>query len=196
MSITNPDRDIADAQALYESLEERVRSGDESVTSEELDQARGLSRFAQLRKEAAQRKAAQARRDEAAQDVREAAEAAREYLDGLDGLDGLGGIDEQKAALGAALSAWADESRETLQELREHGSRLSAVNAAAAELGVADSWDAHGVRGGDDGHFVIRDVRRFSYDEHRQLDLTQVLRELCEAAWLQLVGEVRWMSRR
>lgn len=189
MSITNPDQDIADAQALYESLEERVRAGDESVTSEELDQARGLSRFARLRKEAAQRKAAQARRDAAAGDVREAAEAAREYL------DGVGGIDEQKAALADALKAWADEARETLDGLRRHADRLLAANYAAEQLGVPDSWEAHDIRGGADGMFTIRNVRRFHDEEHRQFEPTHVLRELCEAAGLQLVGEVRWASR-
>jgi hypothetical protein len=59
---------IADAQAeeveaaaLIESLEDRVRDGDDSVRPEELEKARGLWRFAQLRRTAAAKKAEQAR---------------------------------------------------------------------------------------------------------------------------------------
>ncbi|MEU8891145.1 hypothetical protein [Streptomyces sp. NPDC048442] len=62
-------------------LEERVRSGDEAVTAEEIDKAHGLHRFAQLRKEAADRKAEQARADAAARTRAEAIAGAEQLLD-------------------------------------------------------------------------------------------------------------------
>jgi hypothetical protein len=46
-----------EAARLLADLEERVKSGDETVTPEEVEHARGLSRFATLRQEAARRRA-------------------------------------------------------------------------------------------------------------------------------------------
>ena len=64
---TDPDRIIADAEQeareaenLVNTLEEKVRSGDDSVSFEEVEKARGLLSFVRLRKEAAKRKAAAA----------------------------------------------------------------------------------------------------------------------------------------
>ncbi|MCZ9884049.1 hypothetical protein [Arthrobacter sp. B2a2-09] len=64
---TDPERIIADAEQeakeaenLVHTLEEKVRSGDDSVTFEEVEKARGLLSFVRLRKEAAKRKAAAA----------------------------------------------------------------------------------------------------------------------------------------
>jgi hypothetical protein len=65
---TDPDQIIADAEQeateaenLVVTLEEAVRSGDDSVTFEQVEKARGLLSFVRLRKEAASRKAAAAK---------------------------------------------------------------------------------------------------------------------------------------
>lgn len=62
-----------------EQLEERVRSGDETVTPEEVEQARVMGRFAELRKVAADRRA-QAAAEAAAEERRTAALAEAERL--------------------------------------------------------------------------------------------------------------------
>ena len=56
-------READEAARLAAALEERVRDGDDSVTAGEVDEAHKLSRFARLRREAAERKAAAARAD-------------------------------------------------------------------------------------------------------------------------------------
>ncbi|MFC8715805.1 hypothetical protein [Kitasatospora sp. NPDC057198] len=72
MSTETPDQitavaeqEVAEAEQLLAALEDRVRGGDESVTAEQVEGARGLRRFAQLRREAAQWKAEAARKAEA-----------------------------------------------------------------------------------------------------------------------------------
>lgn len=70
------DQEVVDAQQLVDDLEERVRNGDESIEPAEVISAQerlsGLRRFAQLRVEAAERRAAKAaeeRRQSTAQQV-------------------------------------------------------------------------------------------------------------------------------
>ncbi|MER6361554.1 hypothetical protein [Kitasatospora sp. NPDC001527] len=55
------DQEVTEAEQLLAALEDRVRDGDDTVTAEQVEEARGLRRFAQLRREAAQRKAEKAR---------------------------------------------------------------------------------------------------------------------------------------
>ncbi len=55
--VAQAEREAVQAAELVDNLEERVRRGDEDVTAEEIEQRRGLSRFAQLRAEATRRKA-------------------------------------------------------------------------------------------------------------------------------------------
>lgn len=52
------DEEIESARRLEATLEDAVRNGDESVEPEQIEKARGLKRFAELRREAAQKKAA------------------------------------------------------------------------------------------------------------------------------------------
>lgn len=66
---------MTDADTALAELEERVRSGDESVTPEDVEQARGFARFAVLRREAQERRAAQARQEQADADARQARDA-------------------------------------------------------------------------------------------------------------------------
>ncbi len=69
-----------EAAATVATLEERVRDGDITITPAELEDARGLSRFARLRKEAAERKAEKARQAAAEQRRTEVVTAARAAL--------------------------------------------------------------------------------------------------------------------
>ncbi|MFD9374674.1 hypothetical protein ACFWBH_03885 [Streptomyces sp. NPDC059999] len=72
------DAETAQAARDLEAIEERVINGDESVTPEQVEQVRGLARFARLRREAAARKA-EAQREREAEERRVAtlAEAQR-----------------------------------------------------------------------------------------------------------------------
>ncbi|HAP90718.1 MAG TPA: hypothetical protein DCR15_13705 [Arthrobacter bacterium] len=58
--IADAEQEAREAENLVNTLEEKVRSGDESVSFEEVEKARGLLSFVRLRKEAAKRKAAAA----------------------------------------------------------------------------------------------------------------------------------------
>lgn len=51
-------REVAEAEALEATLEQRVIEGDETVGPEQVEAARGMRKFALLRKQAAERKAA------------------------------------------------------------------------------------------------------------------------------------------
>jgi hypothetical protein len=55
------EREAREAVALVDALEQRVVNGDETVTHDEIEQARSLGRFAKLRAQATARKAEQTR---------------------------------------------------------------------------------------------------------------------------------------
>ncbi|MBO1269605.1 hypothetical protein [Arthrobacter cavernae] len=59
--IADAEQEAAEAEKLVDTLEEAVKSGDDSVTFEQVEKARGLLSFVRLRKEAATRKAAAAK---------------------------------------------------------------------------------------------------------------------------------------
>ncbi|ETA66369.1 hypothetical protein [Haloechinothrix halophila] len=59
--VTEADEAARTAAAEVELLEEQIRAGDESITPEQLDRARGFARFQALRRETARRKAEKAR---------------------------------------------------------------------------------------------------------------------------------------
>lgn len=58
--IAEAEQEEREAAELVATLEEKVRDGDEAVTFEEVEKARGLLSFVRLRQEAARRKAAKA----------------------------------------------------------------------------------------------------------------------------------------
>lgn len=58
--IADAEQEAREAAELVATLEEKVRDGDEAVTFEEVEKARGLLSFVRLRQEAARRKAAKA----------------------------------------------------------------------------------------------------------------------------------------
>ncbi len=67
--IAAADDEITASEVLAVELENRVREGDESVTFDQVERARGLKRFAQLRREAAEKKAARLAGENAAAEL-------------------------------------------------------------------------------------------------------------------------------
>ena len=56
--VADAEREVQEAESLAQTLEERVLDGDETVSYEQIEKARGLKRFAELRKIPAEKKAA------------------------------------------------------------------------------------------------------------------------------------------
>ncbi|MGA5371416.1 hypothetical protein ACPCSD_10095 [Streptomyces griseoincarnatus] len=114
-----------------EQLEERVRSGDDTVTPEEIEQARVMGRFATLRQEAADRRAAKESAAAAARERATRIAEARRLLAG----HGLDDVAELYVAARDALSALVAAC----------DGRTEAVDAAARLLvstdGVEARWD-------------------------------------------------------
>lgn len=79
--LADADAEITEADALLTTLERRVVDGDDDVQPEQIEQARGLRRFAQLRREAAEKKAAKLRQDRADAKRDAALAEARRLLD-------------------------------------------------------------------------------------------------------------------
>lgn len=129
-----------EAHALVDTLLERVREGDESVTPEEIDSARKLAEFAELRGEAAERKAWQAARDEAAAEQEEAALALKALV-ATTPKDIT--VAEQKAikAFETLMSAVDDRYIAVFHAAR----RLRIANEEAAEYDLPSSMNAHGI---------------------------------------------------
>ncbi|MFI5641899.1 hypothetical protein ACIA8H_31350 [Streptomyces goshikiensis] len=75
------DAEAAQAARDLDEIEARVIDGDESLTSEDVEKARGLARFAKLRREAAARKAEEQRRQEAEERRRAAVAEAERLMD-------------------------------------------------------------------------------------------------------------------
>jgi hypothetical protein len=82
--IAQADQEITAAEELAVALEDRVRDGDESIGYEEVEQARGLKRFAQLRREAAEKKAARLAADLAAAERQAVIDAHLPALEAFD----------------------------------------------------------------------------------------------------------------
>ncbi|KOU48989.1 hypothetical protein ADK55_19165 [Streptomyces sp. WM4235] len=110
------DAETAQAARDLEAIEERVINGDESVTPEQVEQVRGLARFAHLRREAAARKA-EAQREREAEERRVATLAEAQRL-----MDAA-----PKSAVYEKLAA----AQQAVKELREaihaynHGARAA-----------------------------------------------------------------------
>ncbi|MET7900353.1 hypothetical protein ABZS86_02370 [Streptomyces sp. NPDC005355] len=77
------EREISEADKALAALEDRVRAGDDQVQPEEIERARGLRRFAALRKEAAEKRAADLRQEQIDAKYRERADTFRESVQGL-----------------------------------------------------------------------------------------------------------------
>jgi len=125
------------ADALAE-LEERVRSGDDTVTAEEVEHARGLARFAELRKVAGERRAAAEHEQQLAAERERALADARQIL-----------AEAPADAVAAAEQAAAEAMVKLRQAVRAHNdgvrralARLqsSPVPASGGQSGPALGW--------------------------------------------------------
>lgn len=138
---TDHQTEAEEARALVDTLLERVRNGDESVTPEEVDGARKLAEFAQLRIEAAERKAWAAGSEAAAAEQAAAADELKSVLSVTPkNIEAL----EQKAAKAfEALMTAVDERYATVFRASR---RLRLANNEAAKWDLPDAGEAHGVR--------------------------------------------------
>jgi hypothetical protein len=134
-----PGQEVADAEALHQALEDRILDGDESVTPDELTQARGLMRFASLRKAAAERRAEQERHDKAVADaekyVADVVARATRLVNGAPDLDKL------QAGAVEAVRAYIDAARETHDQLRASASEITGAEGTARDLGIESPGD-------------------------------------------------------
>jgi hypothetical protein len=124
--IADAEQEEREAAELVATLEEKVRDGDEAVTFEEVDKARGLLSFVRLRQEAARRKAAKAQ--EAARLA--ACEALNAEITELVKGDGQRFSEMLKTAVDA-LRAFHDSVEERNDKVREFRKR-------AEDLGIPE----------------------------------------------------------
>lgn len=120
--IADAEQEAREAENLVNTLEEKVRSGDDSVTFEEVEKARGLLSFVKLRKEAAKRKASEATeaaRLAACEDLN-AEIAARVKGDGKE-------FSKQLATAVEALRRFHDAVEERNEKVREFRKRAEAL---------------------------------------------------------------------
>ncbi|WP_345377374.1 hypothetical protein [Frondihabitans cladoniiphilus] len=105
------------------TLEEKVRSGDETVKYEQIEKARGLKRFAELRREAAQAKA------EALAEKLE-----RDKINGLlaEHLPGAQSVDAEIEGLLVQARQFVDQA---LAVARKHDRHVFAIALAATSAG-------------------------------------------------------------
>ncbi|MBT1002640.1 hypothetical protein KIH31_08495 [Paenarthrobacter sp. DKR-5] len=122
--IASAEQEAQEAAQLVETLEGKVRSGDDTVTHEEISNARRLLDFVRLRREGAAVKAAKARE----QARRQACEALKAEIDAHTA--GEGEVLAQH--LGGAL----DSLRAFVAAVNEHNERVYGWRARAEELGV------------------------------------------------------------
>jgi hypothetical protein len=144
----DPDKIIADAEQeateaenLVVTLEEAVRSGDDTVTYEAVEKARGLLSFVRLRKEAATRKAAAAK--EAAR--LQACEALHADITAHAKGDGAQLSKKLKAAFDA-LNSFHDAVEERNARIRDYRQRAFALGIPEIKHSAADPATHGGVR--------------------------------------------------
>lgn len=140
--VSDAEQEAAEAEKLVETLEEAVKSGDDSVTFEQVEKARGLLSFVRLRHEGATRKAAKAahERDTAAAKaaVANAVKLVRDLPGNAPELSTL-----EDAAV-AAVRAYFDAATSMHDEIRAAVSAINDATDRAAELGLATPAE-HGI---------------------------------------------------
>ncbi len=127
--ISRADEEIQSAVELEETLLGKVREGDESVDFEQVEKARGMRRFAELRREAAERKASA---------LRERLEAA-EFEQAL-----KAGLEEFKAAsvdVGPILDEAAAVMRRAEGVIRRRNEAVIRLAELAPTAGFEDRLD-------------------------------------------------------
>lgn len=127
IDVDRAEQEASEAAALVDALEERVRDGDDTISPDEIEQAKKLGAFARLRVEATRRKADRAA---AAAHRRALAELRAQLLDDATGgparlaeiAAALTGVDKAIAEFVDAAerhNTWHAETRERLRTLTE-----------------------------------------------------------------------------
>lgn len=130
--ITTADNEATEAARLVEELEEQVRNGDTTITPDQIEQQRGLSRFARLRAEAARRKA---ERDQAKQ-RRNDINAVVADIDAH--TDDTARLVELRHQAEAAVEAFVTACEERNQWVRSTAGRLRTLDVPAQNQGEPD----------------------------------------------------------
>ncbi|MEO5313185.1 hypothetical protein PV772_03535 [Pseudarthrobacter sp. CC12] len=137
--IAEAEQEEREAAALVATLEEKVRDGDEAVTFEEVEKARGLLSFVRLRQEAARRKAAKAQ--EAARLA--ACEALYEDVSAHVKGDGQRFSEQLRTAV-EALRAFHNAVEERNEKIRGYRQRAEALGIPVHKHTGPASTAAHG----------------------------------------------------
>ncbi|MBM0125604.1 hypothetical protein [Pimelobacter simplex] len=172
-----------EASALVETLLEKVRDGDDTITADEIENARKLADFAKLRSEAAERKAFAAGKAAAAEELERAANQVKAMV--------LTRSTSHLAALEAkvskALEAYINAAEEEWVRSRIVASRLRLAAEEAEKYDLPDAKTAHRVF--DDGRRIAAyddegGIRDYNY--MRERDLVHALKRMLEPCRLSL----------
>jgi DNA-directed RNA polymerase subunit F len=145
--VASAEREASEAAALVNALEERVRDGDESITVEQIEQARSLGRFARLRAEATARKVERAKQRARRQLVDQARARILDLAEGAHPTN--------TAEMARVFGKTRDAIRSALAELREAAETRNALISDAGNQAIAaglagdrDGTGPYGMRGG------------------------------------------------
>jgi hypothetical protein len=128
-----------EAQQIVSALEERIRSGDASVSPDDLTQARQIAEFATLQRDAAHRRADEARRKAAEEAVQSVCDAARALAQ-----EGTADIEKLRQAAAHAFAAYVDATDRHAFRVSLVRESLEVANQQADALGL-ELCAAHGV---------------------------------------------------
>lgn len=144
-TVAEAEQEAREAQQLLDTLAEKVRNGDESITVDQLTTQKELAAFAALRVEAAKRRHQGAQAADRARTATAAADAARGLLEPASIAPVLDAVTNAAAAI-AALIAAVDARN---ARLAEAGATLRDINAEMVEAGANGPWPTaeYGARG-------------------------------------------------
>ncbi|AYF31470.1 hypothetical protein CSH63_29295 [Micromonospora tulbaghiae] len=144
--VTRAEREATEAAELVDALEDRVRDGDDSVTPDQIEQARSLGRFARLRAQATARKAERTKERQRRQALEQARTEIRQRM--ADEAGGLADVDkaltdvseavERFITLAEAHNAWHAEMRQRIRDLAGVDPHSTRGGDREAQLAFAD----------------------------------------------------------
>lgn len=157
LTVDEAEAEVSEAGALVLALEERIRSGDASVSAEELSSAKNLAEFARLQHDAARRRAEQATRDAAAEQMQIAVHTARSFAQ-----TNLAKSERLRVAAAKALAAYMDEVDRMSYQASEVLRQVEAADVAASAHGLETAtsfsvraWQGHLAVGAEDGELLV-----------------------------------------
>ena len=127
------------AQAAHDAVEESIRQGDDTIMPEDLDKSRGLLRFAKLRQEAADRKAAATAAAKEVAQVRLAVDDAVKRARGLP--ESVPALDKMRDAAVVAVRDYLNAASTMHESLRAAALAIGNAAPKASELGVPTPSD-------------------------------------------------------